>query len=89
MRATNPNLGTGARLLREAIHQADMTEGRVAREVFGVAPASLSEWLTGKTRPRSEHRTVALEWAGIPLEAWENAKERAQRERAVALRRAS
>ena len=82
MHPAPPAPESGRFLLRDAIKAAGMTERAAAKEEFGVAPASLSEWLSGKNRPRPEHQSVALARFGVPREAWETKPERKRRERA-------
>jgi hypothetical protein len=82
MSTNDPPPGSGRTLLRAAIDASGLTAGYVAKEVFGVSEASMSDWLSGNNRPRPEHRAVALEWGGVPGEAWETEAERARRLRA-------
>jgi hypothetical protein len=70
-------------LLREAIddakaHDAEVTDARVAREVFGVSAATLSQWCTGKARPGALFRAIALLWASVPADSWYDADDRKQ-----------
>lgn len=86
--APDPAPETARFLLREAIRASGMFDQDVARKVFGVSPAALSDWLSGNNRPRPESRAAIEAWARVPLSAWETPDERAQRERAASLRSA-
>lgn len=76
--------------LREAIEEAkaadpEVTDARVAVEVFGASAPSLSQWCSGKARPAALYREIARVWAGIPLESWFTTADRSRLRRVAKL----
>lgn len=77
-------------LLREAIEEAkagdpDVTDARIAGEVFGASAPSLSQWCSGKARPNALYREIARLWADVPLDSWFTVADRAQLRRVAKL----
>jgi transcriptional regulator with XRE-family HTH domain len=58
----------GAVLLSQTGLEERLIAGRV-----GVARSAVGHWITGRSKPRDEHRLLIRSAYGIPLEAWTEA----------------
>lgn len=65
--------------MREAIAARGMTESEATETIFRASPTAMSSWLAGHKVPRAVYQMIALEWAGVPLEAWETTEQREYR----------
>jgi hypothetical protein len=74
-----PPVGSGPRLLREAIKAAGHTEGFAAVEKFHVRRPTMSGWLNNEYKPNADHREIAWDEYRVPLAAWDSETERDRR----------